>query len=249
MRHKIFLAVVCLLIPLAASAINVGDPTVIIPIIGRFAGIAPSQWRTDVFIANHNTVAKTLTLNFYVTGGSLLTRTVPVGAFSTVALPDIVLNTYGLTAAAGQLEIKSPNLSGFEARARIYNAGSTVGEFGQSVPGLGLGYLNRQAFMHGLSGINGNRVNVGLANANAFAVTGTLRFSDRNNVELASATVTLQPHETKQYNDIFTAFGFAPQADVQVEYGGLDAGIYGYASEVRNDSGDAIFVFGTSPNN
>jgi hypothetical protein len=25
--------------------------------------------------------------------------------------------------------------------------------------------------------------------------------------------------------------------------------IYGYASVVRNDTGDAIFIFGTSPNN
>jgi hypothetical protein len=248
MRRTIFLGVVCLLAPFSAGAFNIGDTTVIIPIIGRFSGVPPSQWRTDVFIANHSTVAKTLTLNFYVSGGSKLTAGVPVGTFSTVTLRDIVLNTFGQTVAAGQLEIVSPNQSGFEARARIYNAGSTIGEFGQSVPGVGTNYLSRQAFMYGLSGINGNRVNVGLANPNTFVVTGTLRFSDKNGVDLASTSVTLQPHETRQYNDVFTAFGFAPQADVQVEFNAVEFGIYGYASEVRNDSGDAIFVFGTSPN-
>lgn len=247
MRRVILLAV-CLLVPFSAGAINIGDTTVIIPIIGRFAGVPPSLWRTDVFIANHNTIAKTLTLNFYVSGGSLITRTVPVAAFSTVTLRDIVLNTFGQSAAAGQLEIKSPNESGFEARARIYNAGSTIGEFGQNVPGLGRLALNRQVFIYGLSGINGNRVNFGLANPNTVAVEGTITVNNKDNVPLASIPVTLQPHETRQFNDIFTAFSITPQADVQINFSTFEQQVYGYASEVRNDSGDAIFVFGTSPN-
>jgi len=246
--RRAFLLVAFLLVPISAGAINIGDTTVIIPIIGRFAGVPPSLWRTDVFIANHNTVAKTLTLNFYVAGGSLITRTVPVGEFSTVTLRDIVLNTFGLTAASGQLEIKSPNESGFEARARIYNAGSAVGDFGQNVPGLGLAYLSRQSFIYGLSGINGNRVNFGLANPNTVVVTGTITVQSKDNALLASVPVTLQPHETRQFNDIFTTFGITPQADVQIQFNTLELGVYGYASEVRNDSGDAIFVFGTSPN-
>ena len=236
------------LFPLAAGAVNIGDTTVIIPIIGRFNGVAPSIWRTDVFIANHNTVAKTLTLNFYVAGGSVMTTTVSVGQFSTVTLRDIVLNTFGLTSASGQLEIKSPNESGFEARARIYNAGSTVGEYAQSVPGLGRNYLSRQAFIYGLSGVGGQRVNVGFANPNSVAVTGSLSVTNKNNVQLYSTEVTLQAHETRQFNDIFTAFGITPQADVQIEFNTFELGVYGYASEVRNDSGDPIFLFGTSPN-
>lgn len=246
--QRVVLLAVCLLVPVSAGALNIGDTTVIIPIIGRFAGVPPSQWRTDVFIANHNTVAKTLTLNFYVSGGSLMTAAVPVAEFSTVTLRDIVLNTFGLTAAAGQLEIKSPNASGFEARARIYNAGSSVGDFGQNVPGLGRFALSRQAYVYGLSGINGNRVNFGLANPNNFLVEGTITVTNKDNVPLASVPVTLQPHETRQFNDIFTAFSITPQADVQINFGTFELQVYGYASEVRNDSGDAIFVFGTSPN-
>lgn len=246
--QRVVLLAVCLLVPVSAGALNIGDTTVIIPIIGRFAGVPPSLWRTDVFIANHSTVAKTLTLNFYVSGGSLMTATVPVGEFSTVTLRDIVLNTFGLTAAAGQLEIKSPNESGFEARARIYNAGSAIGEFGQNVPGLGKFALSRQSFVYGLSGINGNRVNFGLANPNTVVLGGTITVTNKDNVPLASALVVLQPHQTQQYNDIFTTFGITPQADVQINFGTFELPVYGYASEVRNDTGDAIFVFGTSPN-
>jgi hypothetical protein len=246
--RRFILLVAFLLVPMSAGAINIGDTTVIIPIIGRFAGVPPSLWRTDVFIANHNSIAKTLTLNFYVSGGSLITRTVAVGAFSTVTLRDIVLNTFGQSAAAGQLEIKSPNESGFEARARIYNAGSSVGEFGQNVPGIGRFLLSRQAYVYGLSGINGNRVNFGLANPNNFVVEGTITVTNKDSVVLASVPVTLQARETKQYNDIFTTFTITPQADVQINFGTFEHQVYGYASEVRNDTGDAIFVFGTSPN-
>jgi len=54
-----------------------------------------------------------------------------------------------------------------------------------------------------------------------------------------------------QYNDIFTRFGIAPRAEVQINIeNALVPGVivYGYASVVRNDSGDAVFIFGTSPN-
>lgn len=231
-----------------AWGLNTGDTTVIIPIIGRFPGAGGSQWRTDAFIANHSTVAKTLTLTFYVAGSTALVRTMPIEPFSTISLADVVLNTFGLSNASGQLEITSSNMSGFEARARIYNAGNAAGEFGQNVPGLGRGYLNRQAYLFGLSGINGNRVNIGVANANTTAIDVNLQINDRANTSLHSSSFTLQPHQTLQFNDIFTRFGIAPQADVQVQFFSAADLIYGYASEVRNDTGDAIFIFGTSPN-
>ncbi|HYS53556.1 MAG TPA: hypothetical protein VER58_07325 [Thermoanaerobaculia bacterium] len=107
--------------------------------------------------------------------------------------------------------------------------------------------LNRQAYLYGVSGINGNRVNVGAANPNAETINVVVRIADKNNVSLATQGFTLQPHETRQFNDIFATFGIAPQADVLVQFNS-GSPIYGYASEVRNDTGDAIFVFGTSPN-
>jgi hypothetical protein len=51
-----------------------------------------------------------------------------------------------------------------------------------------------------------------------------------------------------QYNDIFSTFVIPPQAGVRVSMGTTSLPIYGYSSEVRNDTGDAIFTFGTSPN-
>ena len=246
----LFLASVVLLtgFPAPVSALNTGDTTVIVPIIGRFPGVGGSQWRTDLFIANRSTISKTLTLTFHVAGAAPLQRSIPIEPFTTLSLADLVLNTFGLSNASGQLEITSSNMSGFESRARIYNAGSAAGEFGQNVPGLGLRILSRQAYMFGLSGINGNRVNIGVANPNATAVSVNLQINGRTNNSLHSEAFTLQPHQTLQFNDIFTRFGIAPQADVQVQFFTETALVYGYASEVRNDTGDAIFIFGTSPN-
>ena len=227
------------LIPTVASAIRTGDTTVVLPIIGRFPGAGGTQWRTDVFIANPYSPTAAITVTFHVAGGAPMTTMLSVGPYSTASLPDIVLNTFGLSNAAGQLLVTCS--TSIEARARIYNAGNPAGQFGQNV--------RLQAFMYGLSGINGNRVNIGVANPNGAPVTVMLRIRDKNNVLLHTESITLQAHETRQVNDIFTAYAITPQDGVQVEYDSNDASvIYGYASEVRNDTGDAIFVFGTGPN-
>ena len=119
---------------------------------------------------------------------------------------------------------------------------------GQNVPGIGKTALRAQAFCYGASGIGGNRVNIGVANPNDTAASINLRISDKNSNTLYTEAFTLQPHQYTQFNDIFTRFGITPQADVQVEYNTAANPIYGYVSQVRNDTGDGVFIVGTSPN-
>jgi hypothetical protein len=240
-------AVVFTLIPARADAIRVGDGVVIVPVIGRFPGASGTQWRTDVFIANPYSPSDAVTLKFYVAGGPTLQFSTTIGLFCSVAFKDIVLNTFGLENASGQLEIHS-TYSVLEARARIYNNGNAAGEFGQNVPGLGISSLRTQAFMYGLSGTSGNRLNVGVANPNDTELQATLRITDKFNQVLLIEVVNVGAHQTVQINDVFTRFGIPPQADVQVQFNTASQVLFGYASEVRNDTGDAIFVFGTSPN-
>jgi hypothetical protein len=241
--------VVLLLVALAVPVfpINLGSEIVVIPVIGRFSGVNSTQWRTDVFISNPYSAVQVVTLRFYVSGGALQTRTVTLQPFSNATLTDIVLTTYGLSSAAGVLELSAAGT--ILARARIYNRGNPAGEFGQSVQGIGQVYLNRQAFMHGLSGINGNRVNIGVANPNDAATNVTTLIRDENGNIIYSRTDNVGPHQYRQMNDIFTTFAIAPRAGISISMSsGESLRIYGYASEVRNDTGDAIFVFGTSPN-
>ncbi|MHB0968472.1 MAG: hypothetical protein ACYC7A_08805 [Thermoanaerobaculia bacterium] len=252
MRRALFAFCVfaVLLVPLSAFALRTTDQVVIIPIIGRFPGAGTSQWRTDVFLANPYSPTSTVALTLYVAGGAPVTRSFTMPPYSSLTLRDIVLTNFGLTNASGQLkaEVISPSPGSIDARARIYNVGNPIGQFGQAVPGIGTTYLRRQAYMGGLSGLGGNRVNIGVANPDNAVVTANLTIKNKLNVSLYSETITLQPHQTQQFNDIFARWSIAPQDDVVVQFNTGDQIIYGYASEVRNDSGDAIFIFGTGPN-
>ena len=248
MRRSLLAFLVLSLFAGAAGAVNLADTTVIVPVIGRIPGANGSQWRTDLFLANHSTVDKVVTMTFYVSGGSPVVRTVSLTQFSNTSLLDVVLGTFGLSNAAGSLEMRSSNQSGFEARARIYNSGNAAGQFGQNVPGVGLSQLRVQSFLYGLSGISGSRVNIGVTNPNATTASVTMIIGDATRNPLYSETISIPPHGSVQYNDIFTRFGIAPRADVQIDFDTVDLAIYGWASEVRNDTGDAIFIVGTSPN-
>jgi hypothetical protein len=229
-------------------AFNIGGSPIIIPVVGRFPGTGGTQWRTDVFLGNPGTPTQVVTLKFYPTGGTVQQASVTMGPFSTATLPDVVLNTFGIANAGGVLEVSVPGGFSIQARATIYNSGNPAGIFGQGVPGIAKDYLNRQAFLFGLSGISGSRVNVGAANPNDVAVEATFFVTDGAGASLTSREVTIAPHSYVQFSDIFNSFAIPPQASVTVNIYTNALPIYGYSSEVRNDTGDAVFNFGTSPN-
>lgn len=226
-------------------ALRLEGNTVVIPVIGRFPGTGGTQWRTDVFIHNAYEPGQTVTLRFYPTGGAMLQTTVALQKYSGTALPDVVLNTFGMPLAAGVLEVSGQSIL---ARARIYNTGNPAGEFGQGVPGIAKDRLNRQALLHGISGAAGNRVNIGVANPNDVAVTVNVYIASSTNSGLHSQAVNVPAHSYVQFSDIFGAFGIPPQSGVSVQFNAAELPIYGYVSEVRNDTGDAVFTFGSSPN-
>jgi hypothetical protein len=243
------LLVLLLLLPLVASdakALNISGERVIVPVIGRFPGAGGTQWRTDVFIANPGTPTYPLTLRFYPTGQPVQVRTMTITPFSVLTLTDICLNTFGLANTGGVLEVEAGVYTP-QVRARIYNVGNPAGQFGQGVPGIGYGNLGRQAYLFGLSTTGGNRVNIGVANPNDVAIVVNVYVNNHLNAPLATRAVTVQPHQYVQYNDIVVALGIAPQEGLIVNMIS-DQLLYGFASEVRNDTGDAVFTFGVSPN-
>jgi hypothetical protein len=250
MRRLLFAAVLVLssLSSLPLQALHTGGSRVIIPVAGRFAGAGGTQWRTDLFVSNPYSITQTVTVRFYPSGGGTpKDATVTLGPHSAASYPDLFLNTFNLGTAAGTLEVSVPEQRTVEARATIYNSGNPAGQFGQGVPGLDYGYLNRQAYLFGLSGVDGSRVNLGVSNPNDVPVSVQLTLTDANGLQFYSTSVTIPPHSYQQYNDIFTAFNLTPRSGVQASFFG-EGLIYGYSSEVRNDTGDAIFNFGISPN-
>ena len=227
-----------------ADAVRIEGETIILPVIGRFPGDGGTQWRTDVFIFNPYGDQATVTLKFY-DGAGLRQFSAVINGYHSLSLPDVVQNTFGLANGGGPLEIESTTR--IEARARIFNSGNPAGQFGQSVPGIGFERLSRQASLYGLSG-NGSRVNVGVMNPHDHVVTVGMSIQDRNNASLGGQTFELQPHSYRQFSNIFALFSIPAQDGVRVSFNEFDDPIYGYASEVRNDTGDAVFTFGTAPN-
>jgi hypothetical protein len=250
MKKAVLITLVLIGLAPAAHALRPGATTVIFPIIGRFEGAMHTQWRTDVFVRNiHGSETVRGTMTFYVANGPALQAPMTLAPVQSATYRDIVLSVFGLEQASGQLHLTTEEGIIIEARGRIYNSGHPAGEFGQGIEGLGKDSLQRQALVFGLDGTRGSRVNVGIANPNGFAVTVRMRIADRNSEHLYWEEFDVQPYQTRQFNDIFALFGIAPQENVSVEFnGGPDTPLYGYSSEVRNDTGDAIFVFGTGPN-
>ena len=240
------LVLACLAAAHSAHAVRLEGQVQIIPVIGRFPGAGGTLWRTDVFLINPYIDTATVTLKFYATDG-LRQTTVVMTAFQTLVFRDIVLNTFGAEGAGGPLEIEAGPLSRIEARARIYNAGSAAGQFSQGVEGISKDRLSRQATMYGLSGTSGYRLNVGATNPHDVSVLTTMSIFTKDNTLLWQEQFTLAPHTYRQFNDIVGLYGFTPQDGFRVGFDG-EIPIYGFASEVRNDTGDAIFVFGTAPN-
>ncbi len=236
---------------LQAHAVKIEGLTVVIPVAIHGPGAQSTQWRTDLWISNPSTIEKDITVTYFPNDGPPASFSVHIGTFSTVEIRDVVLTRFGLDNSKGMLLLHTEGASSFSACARIFNTGSSIGEFGQFVPGLGMGYVTRQGFIPAASGVDGNRTNVGIANPNDHAITPLITVSDENGALLkAVETLTVPPLTVVQVNDIFTAWGIPPQGNVQLRIDtSSDADtFYAYASIVRDGSGDAIFIFGTSPN-
>ena len=242
--------IVLLAVALPVQAIRIGGTTVVVPVIMHGPGKGTSQWRTDVWVTNPSNVAKTITLTYYPQSGAAVTRTLDLDIYTTVELRDIVLARFGSDNSKGILVMTTTTSSQFEARARIYNVGNPAGEFGQFVAGLGANELGTQNLLPGVTGVDGNRANVGIAN---FQDTPTQVYVDvktGTNDTLKSLVLDPQPHQLLQVNDIFATWGIPPQGNVVVHVSSTtwETRVYAYASIVRNDTGDAITILPTSPN-
>jgi hypothetical protein len=230
-------------------ALNIGGTSVFIPVVIHSPGAQSTQWRTDLWISNSSNVEKDITVTYYPNGGTPSSFTTHIGMWATIEIDDVVLSQFGDDNSKGLLLLTTEGTSGFSARARIYNTGNPAGEFGQFVPGFPVGICNSGMFIPGLSGINGNRSNIGIANLNDEAVHCAVNVYDGDGNHLGGAPIEVPANSLVQANDIFTAWNIAPQGNVQIRISTTgNVPIYAYASVVSGGTGDAIYIFGTSPN-
>jgi hypothetical protein len=243
---------ILLLIGTAAptSALRIGGPEVVVPVIAHNPGLLGTEWRTDVWIDNPYGDVSDVTLTFYPTNGSPVVVETAIGEYMGLFFDDIVLNTFGLDDIKGMLIVSAPDTR-IEVRARIFNTGGGDGEFGQALFGLDTGDLRRQSYVSGVSTIEGNRVSFGIANPTGSSFEVNLYVDDaQDNVNLHFETVTLEPHQLIQFSDVAARWGLPGSSTIRIQVSSAlnENLVYAYASVVRNDTGDASFLFGTSPN-
>lgn len=241
------LLILLLAIALPAQATDFAGSQLVIPIAGRTAGAHGSQWQTDLVVTNaaRNGEPESVEIYFLVDGQlshPVLTR---LGPRQSMVVNDAVAALWGKQQASGIILISTRTAGAkITARARIYNIGSAAGQYGQTVQAMPFTQLSRDAYLPGLSGTEGNRTNVGIANPSDKEVLLTISLFDREGELRGSFTPAVAPYSVLQLNDVFSHFQAGPLhgATVEVKSSG---GVYAYASIVRSDSGDADFVTGT----
>lgn len=227
-----------------AAARDMGDSNLLIPIAARTPGAFGTQWQTDLVITNLEPTAVRMfvTLHSGPTSDAFTDKILP--ANGTLVLEDVLSTTLQVHSGFGMLRVNSPTPGArFTARAYVYNRG-TAGEFGQGVPAVPVDALGQEHVLSGLAGVGGKRSNLGIANPWSTESDVILTLRDANGELLGQRGLTVAPRTVVQLNDAFAQFGAAPAAGASVHVLS-SVPVYPYASVVRNDTGDAIFIAGT----
>jgi hypothetical protein len=229
---------------LLASPVFAGE--VLIPAVYRGEGANGTLWRTEIVVANlssHLTAPVPVTITLHQTDGTPREVRMPLSPGEVIAIPDALFDWWSLETGAGIVRVTwddTPNVR-IGSRARVYNVGEH-GEYGQSVPGVDTWKLESVNFLPGLSGVDGNRTNVGVANPHPTDQLIWIELIDTSGESRGAFATAIPARSFRQFNDIFSYFQAGPLNAAMVRVHGTNATIYAYASIVRNDTGDATFV-------
>lgn len=219
---------------------------VVIPAVYRGAGALGTQWRTEIVVANiapHTAAPVPTTITFHGDNGQTQEVRMPLSPMETVDVADALASWLGIDSGGGIVRVTWDDVphARIVARARIYNLGEH-GQYGQSMPGVTPSQLVSHQYLTGLTGVDGNRTNVGVSNPNAVAATVFIGLTDQSGAERGGFVVTIPPRSYRQFNDIFASFQSGPLRAATVQVASMNVMVFAYASIVRNDTGDATLV-------
>jgi hypothetical protein len=230
-----------------ASAYDFSGNEIFLPVVSRVAGANNTQWRTDLVVSNRNqNLATEVSMFFFqYPNGEAIQHRFTLEPMQTVTMPDVVLNAFNFQQRAGTIWMGATNDAvEIAAHARIYNTGNAAGEFGQVIHGLPPESLSKNVWLHGLTGINGNRTNVGIANPSNTRALFSLTWYDKNGESHGSVNLGIDPWQVLLINDIFTYVGQPADEGMTLRVKSSTNPLYAYASIVRNDTGDAYTIIG-----
>jgi hypothetical protein len=219
---------------------------VLIPVVYRGGGANDTLWRSEIVVSNvsSNLTAPTwTTITYHGDDGQTKEVRMPLSPKEVIAVPDATRQWFDVESGGGIVRVTwddAPNVR-IIARARIYNVGAH-GEYGQSVPGVDTSRLVTEHFLPGLSGVDGNRTNVGVSNPGTSPTLFWIELIDTSGESRGAFATSVPARSYRQFNDIFSYFQAGPLNAAMIRIVSSDAPVYAYASIVRNDTGDATFV-------
>jgi hypothetical protein len=247
LRKLAFFAGLVLSTVAPAQAIEFAGREVVLPVVARGPGAAGSIWQTDIVITNVSTRQEQIDVAMSFRQGSSSSHlfTGQLAPRESLVFRDVLAETFGLESAHGYARIWTnfPNAR-LVAYARIYNVGSSAGEYGQNAVALEWSKMSRKSYLTGLSGVGGNRTNIGITNPSSVDVDAFVSIFERSGEMRAGIATTVAGESVLQINDAFAYFGLAPfdGATVQIT---TSKDVYAWASVARSDSGDASFITAT----
>jgi len=240
---KLVLAVALLLVFVSSSALA-GE--LLLPVAYRGGGVNGTQWRTDITISNvstdpHAIFPVPVTIAFHRDNGETHAISMPLARREVISVSDAVYQWWSVASGGGIVRVTWAEANArIAAHARIYTTGEH-GEYGQSIPGIETSKLVTEHFLPGLTGVDGNRTNVGISNPAETATLFWIELYDTAGELHGAFSTAVGPRSFVQFNDIFSYFQAGPLHAAMVRIS-AQAPVYAYASIVRNDSGDATFI-------
>jgi hypothetical protein len=240
---------------------STGDPILVlsgayaaelfIPATAHVLGLAGTDWRTNLEIANFKNQPVECSIDLLKTGfgnTSPESTTVTVPASSNVRVRDVLYELFNHDGSAAlRLSSDGPLLA---ATSSTFNT-TDDGTYGQFIPGTTSDLAiqpNRRGLMVQLSQSDANasgfRTNLGLLNITGIQVEVLIELYDFDGSLLGSSSTVLKPFEHRQINRVFrdvttdaVSNGFA-----WVSTSTPQGAVLAYASVVDNRSGDPVYL-------
>jgi len=233
---------------------STGDETWLIPAVASLAGEPPSDWKSQLSIANPSAETRSASIHFVARGqawpGTLLSGPHAVAPNASLYIDDPLLPE-NPTSGLMYVTVDGPGTAVFVRTYNLVPGGTT---FGQGQPGIPLGETPTSTelvlpMVHSAPGVY--RTNVGFAQTS----TGTIQVK----VEIFSAAGSLLAQKTysqstawRQINDVFTNMGIGNQT---VEGGWIRVTLVSgapsfwttYATVIDDNTDDPTYILPVAP--
>jgi hypothetical protein len=239
-----------LLLAVPASAAPSGHLEGYIPQAAHLSGKFNSFWTTDVWIYTESATEVHLWFNQAGRDNTNVQSVVIPLTGPVTFLPDILQNTFFVSSTKGSIHYLADGQ--VEVVSRTWTPGKDGGSYGQVIYGIPVSMAGIPG--SGPSGslrmlvneADGFRVNLGLANVTSSPVTVTVQVFTADGQPVpgtSSFTMTLQPYDMQQKDDILAALraGQRQGLIVRASVSAGDGAILGYLSVVDNTTNAANF--------